>query len=216
MVSLIPECSRLCTPALIVVSVNGRTWFWTLSLATTRNILKRVEMSVTPQWSSLQPCTMSSTEKRWPSSDAVCQQLQRLIQIGYTAGTYEQSKLAIVAAMEELARQIQRCVDAHSDPDNVSCSGSRFYTGSRRPGDALVPSKRRHVARQIKDFWETESAHGGFRGHTWWNSGGSGSDGASAGGKVQAPGADGDKGRGRGRGNVKKGGGGGVVPSQAK
>ena len=31
--------------------------------------------------------------------------------------------------MEEPARQILSCVDAHSDPDNVSWSDSRFYTG---------------------------------------------------------------------------------------
>ena len=58
--------------------------------------------------------------------------------------------------MEELARQIQSYVDANSDPDNVSWADSRFYTGSRRAGDALVPSLRRHVARQIKDFKETK------------------------------------------------------------
>ena len=50
-------------------------------------------------------------------------------------------------------------------------------------------SLRRHVARQIKEFGEIDPAQRRFRGRTWWNSGGSGGDGADAGGKVQAPGA---------------------------
>ena len=37
------ECPLSCTPALIVVSVNGRTWFGTLSLATAR-IIPAVEL----------------------------------------------------------------------------------------------------------------------------------------------------------------------------
>ena len=55
-----------------------------------------------------------------------------------------------LAAVEELARQIQSSVDAYSGPDNVSWSESRLYTGSWRAGGALVPSLRRHVARQIE------------------------------------------------------------------
>ena len=113
-------------------------------------------------------------EKHWHSSDAVYQQLQGLIQIWYTAGTYDQSNLGSVAAVEELARQIESSVDAWNDRDNVRSSDSRFYTGSRRAGDALVPSMRRHVARQIKEFRETEPAQRRFRGRAWWNSGGSG------------------------------------------
>ena len=101
--------------------------------------------------------------KRWHSSDAVCQQLQELIQIWYAAGTYDQLYLGGVAAMEEPARQIQGCVDAHSDPDHMSWADSRYYTGFRRAG-ALVPSLRRHVAPQIKDFKETELAQRRFRG----------------------------------------------------
>ena len=68
---------------------------------------------------------------------------------------------------------------------------------------------RRHVARQINHFKETEPAQRRFRGRVWWNAGGAGGDGAVAGGKVSAPGADGagrgnaDKGRGRGRGEGK-------------
>ena len=78
---------------------------------------------------------------------------------------------------------IQSFVDAYSHPDNVSWADSRFYTGSRRAGDALVPSLRRHVARQIKDFQKTEPAQRRFRGRVWWNA-----IGAGAGGNVQAPG----------------------------
>ena len=80
--------------------------------------------------------------------------------------------------MEELARHIQSYIHAYSDA---------FYTGSRRAGDALVPSSRRHDARQIKDFKETEPAQRRFSG--WWNAGGAAGDGAAAEGKVQAPGA---------------------------
>ena len=53
-----------------------------------------------------------------------------------------------VAAMEDLARQIRICVDVFSDPCSVSWTVSRFYTGTHRAGDALVPSLRRHVARK--------------------------------------------------------------------
>ena len=90
----------------------------------------------------------SAAEKHWHSLDAVYQQMQLLIQIWSTAGAYDQ--FWRVAAMEELARQMQSSVDAYNDPDNVSWSDSRFYTGSRRAGDALVPSLRRHGARQVK------------------------------------------------------------------
>ena len=79
---------------------------------------------------------------------------------------------------------VQSNVDAHSDPDNVSWAGARFYTGSRRAGDALAPSLRRHVARQTKDFRETETAQRRFRGRVWLNAG-AGGDGAGAGGKVR-------------------------------
>ena len=80
----------------------------------------------------------------------------------------------------------RRFVDANSGPNDVSWADSRFYTGSRRAGDALVPSLRRHVARKLKVFNETEPAQRRFRGRVWWNAGGAGSDGAGAGGKVQA------------------------------
>ena len=82
--------SHHCTPALSVVFVSWKTWFWTLSLA-----------------------------------------------------------------------------------DNVSWSDSRFYTGSRRAGDAFVPSLRRHVARQIKEFRETSPVNDASV-DMCWNSGGAG------------------------------------------
>ena len=100
-------------------------------------------------------------EKHWHSSDAVNQQIQGLIRIWYTAGTYEQLNSGGLAAMEELARQIQSYVDAYSDPDNVSWADSRFYAGSRRAGDVVVPSLWRHVARQL--ISRTESAQRRFR-----------------------------------------------------
>ena len=109
-----------------------------------------------------------------------------------------------MAAVEEQARQIHSNVDAHSVPDNVSWSG--------RAGDALIPSLRRHVARQIKEFRETEPAQRRFRGSVWWSVGGVGGDGAVVGGKVLVLGADGagsgkaDKERGRGCGKGKKAG----------
>ena len=67
----------------------------------------------------------------------------------------------------------------------------------------MVPSLRRHVARQIM---ETEPAQRRFRGRVWWNASGAGGDEAGAGGKVQAPRTDcagrgeADEGLGRGRG----------------
>ena len=91
--------------------------------------------------------------------------------------------------MEELVRQVA-VLDACSGPDNKSWSDSRFYTGSRRAADALVPSLRRHVDRQIKEFRGTEPSRR-FRGRAWWNAGGPGGDGLAVGDKVQAPGADG-------------------------
>ena len=50
----------------------------------------------------------------------------------------------------------------------------------------LVPvGLRRHVARQIKEYRETEPSQRRFRGRAWWNFGISGGDG-SAWSKVQA------------------------------
>ena len=54
--------------------------------------------------------------------------------------------------MVELARQTQSYVRAYNDPDDVGLSDSRFYTGSRWEENALVPSLRLNVARQIKEF----------------------------------------------------------------
>ena len=122
----------------------------------------------------------------------------------------------------ELARQRQSYVDAHSDPDSASWADSRFDTGSRRSGDALVPSLRRHVAHLIKDVKETDLAQRRSRGRVWWNAGGAGGDRTGAGETVQAPEAEGagcgkaDKGRGRGRGKGKKASGGSVVSPRAK
>ena len=76
-------------------------------------------------------------KKHWHSSDAVYQQLQVLIQIWYT---YDQVNFGGVAAVGQPARQIQSHVDAHRNPDDVSWEGLRFYTRSRRAGNALVPS----------------------------------------------------------------------------
>ena len=113
-------------------------------------------------------------DKHWHASNAEYQ-----IQIWYTAGTYDHLNLGSVAAMKELARQTQSYVGSSSDPDNVSLSDSRFYNGSRRAGNALVPSLQRHVAGQSKESRATEPAQRRFRGRkrrhvTWWNSGGSG------------------------------------------
>ena len=73
--------------------------------------------------------------------------------------------------MVELARQMQSYVRAYSDPDNVGLSDSRFYTGSRWEANAPVPSLRLNVARQIKEFRETEPTQRRFRAQAWWNSG---------------------------------------------
>ena len=74
------------------------------------------EMRVTSLRSNWLPCTTSlqwthcvglqdfAMAKHWHSSDAVFQQLQGLLQIWYTAGTYDQLNLVGVAAMEELAK----------------------------------------------------------------------------------------------------------------
>ena len=85
----------------------------------------------------------------WHSSDAFHLKVPGMIQICYTASTY-------VAAMEELARQIRIFVVVCSDPGKMSWSDSRFFAESHRAGDALVPVPRRHVARQIYEFRETE------------------------------------------------------------
>ena len=55
----------------------------------------------------------------------------------------------------------------------MSGADSRFYTGSRPAG----------VARQTKDFKETEPAQRRFCGRVWWHAGGAGGDGAVAGAK---------------------------------
>ena len=60
--SLMLQYWHHCTPALIVVSVSGKTWLGILSLATTRIILSRVEMRVTSLRSIWLPCT---TSLRW-------------------------------------------------------------------------------------------------------------------------------------------------------
>ena len=166
-VSLMLEHSRHCTPAPIVVSVTGRdAVFDSFSLATTRINLSRVEsdftaveLAVLHHELAVDPLRWFAdfaVEKHWHSLDAENQQLQGLIHIWYTAGTYDQLNLGGVAAMEELARQIQSHVDPYSDPDNVSRADSRFYAGLRRAGDALVPSLRWHVDRQFKNVKETE------------------------------------------------------------
>ena len=108
----------------------------------------------------------TAMEKHWHSflRCRIPEQLQGLIQIWNTAGTYGQLNLGGVAAMEEPARQIQCYFDANCDSDNVSWADSRFATGSRRVGDALVPSLGRHVSRQIKDFFQTADVSGGMLG----------------------------------------------------
>ena len=81
---LMPQCSHICTPALV------RTWFWTLSLATTV-ILLRSGVRATSLRLSWLHCTTSyrfdplrwfadfAMEERWLSSDAVHQHFQGLI-----------------------------------------------------------------------------------------------------------------------------------------
>ena len=82
-------------PALIVVSASGKTLFRTLSLAIARIILSRVESALhhEPAVDSLRWFADFAMEKRWHSWDAVYQQLQGLIQIWYTAGTYDRLNL---------------------------------------------------------------------------------------------------------------------------
>ena len=188
------KCSQLCTPAQIVVSTNRRTFVVLDSSACNckdhlYTLRRGGHQSLRSTWLH---CTASSRwthfagllTSRWHSSDAVYQHVQELIRTSYTNGTYDQLNFGGVATVEELARQILICVDATSGPGNVSVSDSRFYIGSKRAGDALVPSLRRHVARQIKDFKETEPAQRRSRGRVWWNASGAGGDGTGARGKV--------------------------------
>ena len=86
--------------------------FWILSHATTNIILSRVEsesditevkLAALHHELVVEPPRRFADfamEKRWHSSDAVHQQLQGLIQIWYTAGTYDPLNLGGVAAME--------------------------------------------------------------------------------------------------------------------
>ena len=94
--SLMPECSHLGTPALIVASVNGSTWFWTLPLATMRIILIRSDERMTSLRSSwtaprardpLRWFADLAMEEPWRSSDAFYQHFQGLIRIWCTDGT---------------------------------------------------------------------------------------------------------------------------------
>ena len=84
-----------------------------------------------------------ATEKHRHSSDAENQQLQGLIQIWYTAGTYDKLNGGGKAAMEDLARQIQSYFDANSnttgvgqirvftlDPDELETPWYRLFGGS--------------------------------------------------------------------------------------
>ena len=131
------ECSHLCI-ALIVVSVNGTTWFWTLSLATMRIILMRCDVRVTSlrsNWLALHhelavdPLRWFADfarKEHWHSSDAFYQHFQALSRIWYTSGTYDQLNLGGVAATEEPARQIWTCVVVYSDPPCWRCPGAVF------------------------------------------------------------------------------------------
>ena len=97
-----------------------------------------------------------------------------------------------------------------------------FTLESHGPGVTLTPSLRRHVARQINEFRETEPAQPRSHGRMWWYAGVAGGDDAADGCKAHARGADGaergkaDKGRARGLVKGKKAVGGSVVPQQAK
>ena len=106
-------------------------------------------------------------EEYWQPSDAV-------------------NNLGGVAAMVDIARQIQIYVDVSSDLGSVSWTVSRLYIGSHRAGDALVPSLRRHVARQINEVRETVPAQRRSRGRVWRYAGGAGGDDAADGCKVHA------------------------------
>ena len=183
--SLMLECLRHCTLALIVVSVSEKMWFWILSSACNvenhpvtgrdTSYITVVELAALHHELAVGHCVALLTS-RWKTLALVA----GLIQIWSTAGAYDQLKLGGVAVMEELARQIQSHVDAYSDPDNVSWADSHFYTGSRRLGYDLAPSIRRHVARHIKDFMETERAQRRFRGRVWCNAAGVGGNGGAA------------------------------------
>ena len=162
---LMLECPQLCTPAPIVVSVNGRTLFWTLPLATTRIVLIRSDVvDVTAVELAALHYELAVDPLRWFADFAMAFIGCRLPALSGAdpnlvhQQTYDQLNFGGVATVEELARQILICVDASSDPGNVSGSDSRFYIGSQRAGDALVLSLRRHVARQTKDLKETEPA----------------------------------------------------------
>ena len=77
---------------------------------------------------AVDPLTWFATfemEKYWRSSDEDHTELQGLIQFWSSDGTYDQLNLGGVAALNELARQIQSFVDAYSDPDHVNWSDSR-------------------------------------------------------------------------------------------
>ena len=86
--------------------------------------------------------------------------------------------------MEELARQNQSYGDAYNDPDNVSWFDFTLVLGGLEM--PLVPSLRRHVARQIKGFKKTEPAQRRFRECIWGNASSAGGDGVGGGGKIQA------------------------------
>ena len=135
-------------------------------------------------------------EKYWRSSDAAHRQLQGLIQVWSSDGTYDQLNLGVVTATKELARQIQSHVNAYSDLDHVSWCDSRFDTGSRRAGDTLAAFVRWHTDRRIEVILETQPAHPSFGGQVVWYDGGTGHVVVAPGSKVQPPGA-GKAGRGR-------------------
>ena len=72
---------------------------------------------------------MENYRRSW---DAAHQQLRGLIQVWSSDGIYDQFDSGGVAAIKELARQIQSHVDAYSGLDHVCWSESPFHTGSRR------------------------------------------------------------------------------------
>ena len=166
-----------------------RTFLSTPSLATSMIIWSPAVMRVTPLRYWLR-CTTSS---RWTHNSGLLtlrwetlaffgcryQQLQGLIQIWNTTGTYDQLNLGGVAAMEELARQIQGNIDSRSDLDNVSWSDVRLDSGSQRA--AVL---RWHIDRRIEQSRGVVVC------------GGTGDGVVAPGGKVQPLGA-GKAGRGR-------------------
>ena len=127
-------------------------------------------------------------EKYWRSSAAVHQQLQGLIQIWYINGTHNQLNLGGMAAMKELARQIQDFSDSHGGSDDVSWSGSRLDSGSQRTGDTMAALLRWHIDRRIEEMKETLPAHRSSVGRVWWYDGGTGDGVVVPGGNVQPPG----------------------------